>query len=87
MYNIVARVMANLTKEQVNDFALSKDINLGSDELDFVYDFIKKNWEQIFNNPKLLKIERYKNHFSAENFQKINKLVIEYTNRYGSYLK
>ncbi len=86
MYNMIARVMNNLTKEEVNNFALSKNINLTNEELTFTYDFVKKNWEQVINNPKLLNLDRFKDKFSPENFTKIEKLFNEYSARYKSLL-
>ena len=87
MYNLISRYMMRLSKEEVNQFALSKNVTLSSEELDFVYDFVKKNWEQVIKNPNLLHLERYKNRFSPENFGKIEKLFIEYSTKYGSFLK
>lgn len=78
--------MGRLTKEEVNNFAISKNIHLSSNELDFVYDFVKKNWEQVIKNPKLLHLERYQNQFSPENFAKISKLFNEYSAKYQSFL-
>jgi len=86
MFNLIKRYMQNLSKEQVNNFALSKEINLTEEELNFTYDFIKKNWEKILGNPSLLHLERYKEKFSEENFVKINKLFSEYSSKYRNYL-
>lgn len=86
MFNIISRFMQNLSIEQVDSFAKSKNINLSEEELDFTFSFIKKNWEKILGNPKLLHLERYKEKFSEENFIKINKLFIEYSTKYQNYL-
>lgn len=87
MYNLILRFMNKLTKEDVNNFAISKNVNLSSEELDFVYDFVKKNWEQVIKNPGLLNIDRYKDRFSPENFVKIKKLILEYSSKYQEFLK
>lgn len=87
MYNLISRYMARLTKEDVGNFALSKNAILSPEELDFTYDFVKKNWEQVIKNPKLLNLERYKNHYSPENFNKIVKLFNEYSAKYQAFLK
>lgn len=42
MYNIIEKYMNMLKKEDVNNFAISKNIYLSNAELDFTYDFIKK---------------------------------------------
>lgn len=86
MYNLVKRYMDNLTKEQVNDFALKNQVYLSEEELSFTYTFVKKNWEMIFRNPNLLQLERYKEHFSEENFKKIQKLFVLYYQKYGHLL-
>lgn len=79
--------MMRLTKEDVNNFALSKNIVLSPEELDFTYLFVKKNWEQVIKNPNLLNLERYQDKFSPENFIKIKKLFNEYSSRYQVFLK
>lgn len=87
MYNLISKVMMRLTKEDVNNFALSKNIVLSPEELDFTYLFVKKNWEQVIKNPNLLNLERYQDKFSPENFIKIKKLFNEYSSRYQVFLK
>lgn len=86
MYNLIKRYISNLTKEQLNDFAISKNINLSEEELDFTYQFVKKNWEPIIRNPKLLNVERYRNRYSEENFVKIVNLIQMYYQKYGHLL-
>ena len=79
--------MLNLTKEDVNNFALSKNVYLTEEELDFTYNFVKKNWEQVISNPSLLNLERYKEHFKPDTFAKIVKLFNEYSSKYQAFLK
>ena len=86
MFNLVARYMQNLTKDDVNNFATSKNILLSDEELNFTYDFVKRNWQDILGNPNLLDLDRYKNKFSEENFIKIKRLFIEYSQKYSRYL-
>jgi len=86
MYNIIKRYMQNITIDQVNNFAIAKNINLSEEELTFTYNFVKKNWEKVLGNPKLLQLDRYKEKFSEENFVKINKLFSEYSQKYRNYL-
>lgn len=86
MYNLVKRYVSNLTKEQINDFAVKNNIVLSQEELEFIFAFVKKNWEMIFRNPNLLHLERYKERFSPENFVKIQKLLAMYYQKYGYLL-
>lgn len=79
--------MEKLTKDDIKNFALTKNTNLSPEELDFIYLFVKKNWEQILKNPKLLNLERYKEHFTEENYHKIAKLIEEYSIKYQAFLR
>ena len=58
MYSLIERYMNKITKEDVNSFALKKNIFLSEDELTFTYDFIKKNWDKILSNPNVLNLNR-----------------------------
>lgn len=86
MLNLIERFMNNLTIDQINDFATSKNVHLSSDELDFTYNFIKKNWRSIISNPTLLNLERYQDKYSKENFIKIKQVFLEYSQKYQKFL-
>ena len=86
MFNLIKRYMENISIDQINNFAISKGIQLSESELSFTYEFVKKNWEKILGNHKLLNLDRYKEKFSEENFIKINKLFNEYSSMYRNYL-
>lgn len=86
MYSIIERYMSMLKKEDVFNFAVSKNIFLSNEELNFTYAFIKKNWQDIVRNPNLFEIEKYKNRFSEENFKKVKQLFKEYHQKFGSFL-
>ena len=79
-------VKNNITIDDVNNFAISKDVHLEENELIFTYEFIKKNWESILENPQLFNIDRYKNNFKEETFSKVKKLYNEYFQQYSRYL-
>ena len=87
MNKIIERYINNLTKDKVNEFAISKNIVLDDNELDFTYNFIKKNYQTILSNPSLLNMNSYKNKFSSDNFAKINKLIDEYYTKYHNIIK
>lgn len=71
-----------LSKKDIADFACKYNIFLSRNELDFIYDFIKNNNQEILNNPKNFNLNLYKNKFSEENFTKLNNLY----NKYIGYL-
>lgn len=78
--------MNNLSIEQVRGFAIKNNVSLSEQELLFTYQFVKKNWEQILSNPNMLKLERYRNQFSEENYKKIERLIAFYYQKYGHLL-
>ena len=87
MFILIERYINNMSIHDLNNLAVSKGIVLSSDELDFSYDYIKKNWKNVLSNYSLFDFDKYKDKFSEENFIKIKKLIREYTIKYSSYLK
>ena len=86
MFNIIERYINMMTKEDVNNFAIKKNIILSESELDFTYTLFKKNYKTFLQNPKLLDLERYKDNYTKENFSKITKVFQEYFQKYSNYL-
>lgn len=78
--NIIDIYMNNLRKDDVVNFANKKNISLSSSELDFTYDFIKKHYKEVMNDKYKYNFNDYRDKFSKENFDKINKLINEYIN-------
>lgn len=76
--NIIDIYMNNLKKEDITNFARKKEISLSNDELDFTYDFVKKHYKEIMSDKYKYNFDDYKDKFSKENFDKINKLINEY---------
>ena len=86
MFGMIDNFMKGITKEDVNKFAKSKNVFLDNDELTFTYDFVKKNNKEMLKNPSLFKIDRYKNKYKGNNFEKIKKVYIEYFSKYQRFL-
>lgn len=70
----------------VDNFARKNGINLSEGELDFLFRFIKRNYEALYANPDI-DLSRYKDHFSEENFDKIVKLVKQFKSKYAGFLR
>ena len=87
MNRIIENYINNLSKEKVLEFASSKNILLSNEELDFTYNFIKKNYKTILSNPSLLNMEAYKSKFTKENYSKIIRLIDEYYTKYHKIIK
>ena len=85
MFQLVKNYIDNLTIEKVNEIALKNNINLSNQELNFLYSFIKKNYEALYANPNV-DLSKYKNNFTEENYNKIINLINEYKIKYASFL-
>ncbi len=86
MYNIIEKFILKMTKEDINNFAIKKGVQLNEHELNFIYEFIKKNYKEVLGNPALLNLNLYRQEFSEENFLKIEKIFNEYSKMYFRYL-
>ena len=86
MYNIIELYINKLSKSDVYTFAISKQVYLSNEELDFTYEFIKKNWKDVIKNPNLFDIDRYKNKYTPENFKKVKQIFQEYFQKFRNYL-
>jgi len=75
-----------MSMEDVQSFAIKNHVTLSEEELKFTYEFVKKNWRTILGNPNSFSLERYRDRFSEENFQKINRLIKEYRIKYQAFL-
>ena len=78
MLNLIEPYINNITKNDINSFALKNNINLNTNELEFIYNFIKTRYKEVLNNPNNFSLTKYKNNFSNENFVKINGLINRY---------
>lgn len=85
MYTLIERYINILDKNTLNNFALKNNITLSEEELNFTYNFIKKNWEIIYNNKATFDITKYKSKYTEENFIKITNLIKEYKIKYSKY--
>lgn len=78
MLNIIEPYINNITKSDINSFAVKNNINLSNNELEFIYNFIKTRYKEVLSNPNNFSLTKYKNNFSNENFVKINGLINHY---------
>lgn len=86
MYYLIKNYLQNIQKDDINNFALKKSINLTEEELEFTYNFIKKNYDEILKNPTLFNIDLYKDKYNPTTFEQIKKVYIEYLSKYQRFL-
>lgn len=72
-----------LSKNDINRFAENQGITLGEEELDIIYDYLKKHWRTFYyGNPKPL-LEELKIKLSENTYSKLELLYIQAKNRLG----
>lgn len=79
------RYIDKLTMQDVKNFANSNNVILNQEQLIYVYDLIKNNWEQILNNDTYVLV-KLKQEFDSNTYKKIEKLYYEYKAKYQNYL-
>ncbi len=76
----------NMKKSDVYDFALKNGINLSEEELIYIYNVIKKEYQTIiYGNPDFIFADM-KSKFSLETITKAENLYLDFNMRYGNYL-
>lgn len=78
MLNIVKNYISCMKKDDIVKFANKNNLTVTTSELDFIYSFIKENYEYYLKNPNALDITKYKDKFSQENYEFINNLICKY---------
>ena len=78
MIYFIEKYISNLTIEELYQQALKQGIHLSEEELNFSFNFIKENYQEILKNPANFDFQNYAGYYSEENFNKINNLINSY---------
>ena len=66
-----------ISKDDINSFAKQQGITLDDEELDIIYDYLKKHWRTFYyGNPKEL-LEELKTKLSSDTYYKIESLYMQ----------
>ena len=85
MKSLISNYINLLTIDKLNDFGLKNDIKLKKEELEFILDMVKNNFEDILvNEDKYLNL--LKNKVNEDNYTKIVDLFKYYKQRYKGFL-
>lgn len=82
---IIKKYIDKLSIQNINNFALNNNIVLTEKELEYMYNLIKNNWEQILSNDDSILLKLNGN-VDNESRKKIEKLYYEYKKKYKDYL-
>ena len=86
MHNLIIKYINNLSIDDINTFAIKEGIQLTKTELNYLYIFIKNDYNLFLNNPNNFNIDDYKDRFSEENYPKIKEVFLKYFNKFKNYL-
>ena len=85
MKSLISNYINLLTIDKLNDFGLKNDIKLKKQELEFILDMVKNNFEDILiNEDKYLNL--LKDKVNEDNYTKIVDLFKYYKQRYKGFL-
>ena len=85
MKSLLKNYINLLTIDKLRELGLKNDINLTTQELKYLLNLVKNNYEDILkDDTKYLK--ELKNNINPSEYIKIQKLYLYYKNRYKGYL-
>ncbi len=83
---LIEQYINRLEKQDVLDFGEKNGITLNDDELDIVYNHIKKNWKTIiYGNPRPI-LDDVKSKVEPVTYEKIENLYARFYEKYKNYL-
>ena len=85
MKTLIKKYIDLLSKERVNTFLSDNNIYLNDKELNYIFDLIKNDWENIIVNEEIYINDIY-NNINKISADKIKNLFIYYKNKYKDYL-
>ena len=85
MKSLIKNYVDKLTIDNLREFALKNDISLNDNELNYLLNLVKNNFEDMLvNEDKYLKL--IENNINPKAFIKVKELFLYYKNRYKGYL-
>lgn len=83
---IINNKINNLTLEELKNLAINNNIILNNQELNYIYNIIKKDWNNfLYKDPNPI-LQNIKNNINQESYNKLYTLYIYYKNKYENYL-
>ncbi len=82
---LIKKYMKNFKVDDLRKFAISNGIYLDDEEISFLYNFIKKNYEALYLNPDI-DLSKYSLHFKGNNYERIIAILEESKIKYAKFL-
>ena len=79
MYDfLISEYVHRMEKNDIIDFALKQGIELGDNEVDIIYDYIKKHWRTFLHGNPRGYLDEIKNQVKPQTYNKIEQLYIQF---------
>ena len=85
MKSLIKNYIDKLSINNLKDFALNNNINLTDNELNYILNLVKDNYEDILKDDTIY-LENIKNNINPLEYEKIKNLYLYYKNKYKNYL-
>ena len=86
MTNLIKKYIDKLTIEDIKNYSLKNNIILSQQELIFIYDIIKNDYNKLLSNDYEEILDKLKNNLSTDNYYKVTNLFLKYKKEYGHLL-
>lgn len=75
---LISEYVKRLTKDDVNNFALKQGVSLTDEELDIIYNYVKKDYKTvIYGNPRVI-LDELKTKVKPFTYSKIENLYQQF---------
>ncbi len=83
---LIKNYINKLSIDDVNNIAIKNNINLSSEEINFIYNKVKNNYNDLLYGDSTFIFNELKNNVSNDNYLKIKELFNTYKQKYQSLL-
>lgn len=83
---LIKNYINKLTIDDINNIAIRHNIDLNNDELYYIYNQIKNNYQDLLCEDSSIIFNDLKNNVSSSNYDKIKNLFDTYKQKYQSLL-
>ena len=83
---LIEKHIKKLTIQDIYNFASKNDIILTENEVNYIYNKIKENWEELIFSDHMPILINSKNFLEKETYEKSLELISFFKNKYKAYL-
>jgi len=85
-YNLIINYINKLTIDDIKKFSITNNIILNDNELNYIYNVIKKDYKLLLSNNYNIVFNNAKDYIDETKLKKIYNLFIDYRSKYLNYL-